>query len=150
MFQNLLERNTNMLYIWDIERIIRDTLNKHQLNIKYEFNNQLTTPMSYNVSTNTIKFNYLRVNGYISIMNVQLRETNENFVKLLLYHEMGYYLDFKKNKHDLRILMYGEEEEKERLQSTIETNAWEYGRTLVPQELLESYDKMRELDKARE
>ncbi|KAA9022288.1 hypothetical protein [Niallia endozanthoxylica] len=136
-----------MLYIWDIERIIRDTLNEHQLTIKYEFNNKLTTPMSYNVSTNTIKFNYLKVNGYISIMNVQLRETNENFVKLLLYHEIGYYLDFKKNKHDLRILMYGDEEEKESLKSKIETNAWEYGRTVVPQELLESYDKMRELDK---
>jgi len=140
------ERNAKMLYIWDIERIIGDTLNEHHLNIKYEFNNKLTAPMSYNVSTNTIKFNYLRINGYISIMNVQLRETDEDFVKLILYHEIGYYLDFKKNKHDLRILMYGDEEEKERLKSTIETNAWEYGRTLVPQKLLESYDKIRELD----
>lgn len=135
-----------MLYIWDIEEIIKDTLNEHNLNIHYEFNNDLTTPMSYNVSTNTIKFNYLKVNGYISIIKIQIKETNENYVKLILYHEIGYYLDFKKNKHDLRILMYGHEEEKERLKSVIETNAWEYGRTLVPQQLVESYDKVRELD----
>lgn len=136
-----------MLYIWDIERIIEGTLNEHKLNIKYEFNNQLTAPMSYNVSINTIKFNYLKINGYISIMNVQVKETDDNLVKIILYHELGYYLDFKKNKHDLRILMYGDEDEKERLKSQIETNAWEYGRTLVPQQLLESYDKVHELNK---
>ncbi|WP_338452888.1 hypothetical protein R4Z09_14090 [Niallia oryzisoli] len=136
-----------MLYIWDIERIIEGTLKEHKLNIKYEFNNKLTAPMSYNVSINTIKFNYLKINGYISIMKVQVKETDENLVKIILYHELGYYLDFKKNKHDLRILMYGDEEEKERLKSEIETNAWEYGRTLVPQQLLESYDKVRELNK---
>ncbi|MCQ6274956.1 hypothetical protein JMM81_08265 [Bacillus sp. V3B] len=136
-----------MLYIWDIEKIIKDTLNEHNLTIHYEFNNDLTTPMSYNVSTNTIKFNYLKVNGYISIMKVNIKETTENYVKIILYHEIGYYLDFKRNKHDLRILMYGHEEEKEKLKSEIETNAWEYGRTLVPQRLLKSYDQMRELDK---
>jgi hypothetical protein len=43
--------------------------------------------------------------------------------------------------------MYGEEEEKEQLLSLIETNSWEYGRTLVPKQLLNSYDKVRELDK---
>ena len=36
---------------------------------------------------------------------------------------------------------------KKSLKSEIETNAWEYGRTLVPEQLLESYDKVRELDK---
>ena len=136
-----------MLYIWDIEKIIADTLNEHNLDIYYEFNNNLTAPMSYNVSTNTIKFNYLKVNGYISIIKNQIKETNENYIKMILYHEIGYYLDFKKNKHDLRILMYGHEKEKEKLKSEIETNAWEYGRTLVPQQLLKSYDKVRELDK---
>ncbi|WP_394232054.1 hypothetical protein [Niallia oryzisoli] len=136
-----------MLYIWDIERIIKETLEEHHLNIKYEFNNELTAPMSYNVSTNTIKFNYLKVNGYISIMKVQLKESNENLVKIILYHEIGYYLDFKKNKHDLRILMYGDDVEKERLKSEIEKNAWEYGRNIVPQPLLESYDKTREVNK---
>ena len=54
-----------MLYIRDIEKIINNTLNEHNLDINYEFNNNLTVPMSYNVSTNTIKFNYLQVNGYI-------------------------------------------------------------------------------------
>ncbi|MGE7768428.1 hypothetical protein [Peribacillus sp. NPDC096540] len=39
------------------------------------------------------------------------------------------------------------EEEKEKLKSEIETNAWDYGRTLIPEQLLESYDKVRELDK---
>lgn len=136
-----------MLYIWDIEKVIEDTLNEHHLPIRYEFNNDLTTPMSYNVSTNTIKFNYLKVNGYISIMKSSIKETNENYIKLILYHEIGYYLDFKKNKHDLRILMYGHEDEKEKLKLTIETNAWEYGRTLVPQQLVESYDQLRELNK---
>lgn len=143
----LKERDSKMLYIWDIEKIIEDTLNEHHLPIHYEFNNDLTAPMSYNVSTNTIKFNYLKVNGYISIMKSSIKETNENYVKLILYHEIGYYLDFKKNKYDLRILMYGHEDEKEKLKSTIETNAWEYGRTLVPQQLVESYDQVRELNK---
>ncbi|OAS86945.1 MULTISPECIES: hypothetical protein [Metabacillus] len=135
-----------MLYTWNIEKIIKDTLDKHNLNINYEFNNNLTVPMSYNVSTNTIKFNYLQVNGYIS--KIRIKETDENFVKILLYHVIGYYLDFKKNKHDLRTLMYGDEEEIEKLKSKIETNAWDYGRTLIPEPLLKSYDKVRELDKA--
>ncbi|WP_338787853.1 hypothetical protein [Metabacillus sp. FJAT-53654] len=135
-----------MLYTWNIEKIIKDTLDKHNLNINYEFNNNLTVPMSYNVSTNTIKFNYLQVNGYIS--KIRIKETDENFVKILLYHVIGYYLDFKKNKHDIRTLMYGDEEEIEKLKSKIETNAWDYGRTLIPEPLLKSYDKVRELDKA--
>jgi hypothetical protein len=134
-----------MLYIWDIEKIIKNTLQEHNLDINYEFNNNLTAPMSYNVSTNTIKFHYLQVNGYMS--KIRIKETDENFVKIILYHEIGYYLDFKKNKHDLRILMYGDEEEIENLKSEIETNAWEYGRTLVPEQLLKSYDKVRELDR---
>lgn len=53
-----------MLYISDIEKIINNTLNEHNLDIIYEFDNNLSAPMSYNVSTNTIKFNYLQVNGY--------------------------------------------------------------------------------------
>ncbi|PLR66966.1 hypothetical protein H4O14_09355 [Bacillus sp. PAMC26568] len=134
-----------MIYIWDIEKIIKNTLHEHNLDINYEFNNNLPAPMSYNVSTNTIKFNYLKVNGYRG--KISIKESDENFVKIILYHEIGYYLDFKKNKHDLRILIYGHEEEKENLFSKIEINAWEYGRTLVPEQLLKSYDKVRELDK---
>ncbi len=125
---NLKESDRVMLYIWDIERIIATTLNEHNLKINYEFNNDLTVPMSYNVSTNTIKFNYLKVNNYISIIKVHTKETIEDYVKIILYHELGYYLDFKKNKHDLRILMYGDKDEQEKLKSEIETNAWEYGR----------------------
>ncbi|MED4694155.1 hypothetical protein [Peribacillus frigoritolerans] len=134
-----------MLYISDIEKIINNTLNEHNLDIIYEFDNNLSAPMSYNVSTNTIKFNYLQVNGYKG--KIRIKETEEDFVKIILYRMIGYYLDFKKNKHDLRILMYGHEEEKEKLKSEIETNAWDYGRTLIPKQLLESYDKVRELDK---
>jgi hypothetical protein len=136
-----------MLYIWDIEKIIEDTLQDHNLNIHYEFDNDLAAPMSYNKSTNTIKFNYLKINGYIGIININMKETNENYVKLILYHVLGYYLDFKKNKHDLRTLKYGEDDEIAMLKTTIETNAWEYGRTLVPEPLLQSYDQVRELDK---
>ncbi|WHX92501.1 hypothetical protein [Peribacillus simplex] len=134
-----------MLYISDIEKIINNTLNEHNLDIIYVFDNNLSAPMSYNVSTNTIKFNYIQVNGYKG--KIRIKETEEAFVKIILYRMIGYYLDFKKNKHDLRILMYGHEEEKEKLKSEIETNAWDYGRTLIPEQLLESYDKVRELDK---
>lgn len=136
-----------MLYIWDIEKIIQNTLHEYKLNIYYEINNKLPAPMSFNVSTNTIKFNYIQVNGYIANINFKIKETDEDCVKIILYHQLGYYLDFKKNKHDLRILKYGEDEEKAQLLTTIETNAWEYGRTLVPEKLLNSYDKVREIDK---
>lgn len=136
-----------MLYFWNIEEIIKNTLVELNLNINVEISNNLNAPMSYNVSTNTIKFNYLKVNGYNAQINFKMKETDENFVKIILYHELGYYLDFKKNKRDLKILLYGEDMEKEQLMSEIETNAWEYGRTLVPQHLLKSYDLMRELDK---
>ena len=136
-----------MLYIWDIEKIIEHTLSEHHLNIHFEFDNDLSSPMSYNVSTNTIKYNYLKVNGYISIININLKETTENYVKIILYHVIGYYLDFKKNKHDVRTLIYGHEDEKEQLKAVIEWNAWEYGRTLVPPELTNAYDKVREIDK---
>lgn len=136
-----------MLYIWDIEKIIEKTLHELNLDMNYEFNNKLTAPMSYNVSHKIIRFNYLQVNGYIAKMNVKIKETDENFVKIILYHVLGFYLDFKKNKHDTRIIMYGEEEEKEQLLALIETNSWEYGRTLVPKPLLASYDQVRELDK---
>ncbi|GGC98163.1 hypothetical protein GCM10007216_31170 [Thalassobacillus devorans] len=133
-----------MLYIWDIETIIEQTKNENQLDIHSEANNQLSSPMSFNVSTNTLTFNYLEVNGYISKMKI--KESDENLVKIMIYHELGYYLTFKKHKHDLRTLMYGEDEEVEALKNEIETNAWEYGRTLAPEELLDSYDKVRELD----
>lgn len=133
-----------MLYIWDIEEIIKNTLQEHNLDINYEVNNNLPAPMSYNVSTNTISFNYLEVNGYIS--KIKIKETEENFVKIMLCHEIGYYLTFKKHKHDLRTLKYGEDDEIAELKSEIETNAWEYGRTLVPVNLLEAYDKVRELN----
>ncbi|MGA9288221.1 MAG: hypothetical protein WBV93_07675 [Anaerobacillus sp.] len=135
-----------MLYIWDVEKIIKTILEEHNLNINYEFNNELTSPMSYNVSSNTIKFNYLQINGYQAQIKVKVKETEENIVKILLYHEIGYYLDFKKHRHDLRILMYEDEEEQQKLLSEIETNAWEFGRKLLPEELLDSYDQVRELD----
>ncbi|MCM3569280.1 hypothetical protein [Neobacillus mesonae] len=135
-----------MLYNWNIEKIIDDTLEEHKLTINYEINNKLAAPMSYNVSTNTIKFNYLQVNSYIN--KIRINETDENFVKIILYRVIGYYLDFKKNKHDLRTIMYGEDDEIEELKTKIETNAWEYGRTLVPEQLLRAYDQVRELDKA--
>lgn len=134
-----------MLYIWKIEEIINSTLEEHNLDINYEINNKLTVPMSFNVSTKTIKFNYLQVNGYIS--KIRIKETAENVVKIILYHAIGYYLDFKKNKHDLRTLMYGEDWEIEKLKTQIETNAWEFGRKLVPEPLLQSYDLVRKLDK---
>ena len=136
-----------VLYIWDIEKIILHTLNEHRLNINYEFSNTLTAPMSYNVSTNTIKFNYLKVNGYIAKINFKIKETDENLLTLMLYHEIGYYLDFKKNKHDIRTLMYGEDDEKEQLMSEIEKNSWDYGRKIVPEHLVNAYDHLRELDK---
>ncbi|WP_035333099.1 hypothetical protein [Cytobacillus firmus] len=136
-----------MLYIWDIEKIILHTLNEQRLNINYEFSNTLASPMSCNVTTNTIKFNYLKVNGYIAKINFKIKETDENLVKLMLYHEIGYYLDFKKNKHDIRTLMYGEDDEKEQLMAEIEKNSWDYGREIVPEHLVNAYDQFRELDK---
>ena len=137
-----------MLYIWNIERIIITTLKELNLDINCEFNNDLAVPMSYNVSTKTIKFNYLQINGYISEL-FKLKESEENIVKLILYHELGYYLDFKKNKRDLKILKYGEDNEREELQLEIEANAWEYGRTLVPDQLVKSYDKIHGFEKLR-
>jgi hypothetical protein len=136
-----------VLYIWDIEKIIIHTLNELRLNINYEFSNTLASPMSYNVSTNTIKFNYIKVNGYIAKINFKIKETDENLIKLMLYHEIGYYLDFKKNKHDIRTLMYGEDDEKEQLMAEIEKNSWDYGRKIVPEHLVQAYDHFRELAK---
>jgi len=135
-----------MLYTWNIENIIKETLEELGLEINFEFDNSLKAPMSFNISTNTIKFNYLQINGYKAKINNKIRESDENFVKLILFHEVGYYLDFKKNKHDLRILMYGGEDEKKILMRQIEKNAWVFGRTVVPDHLLVAYDKMRELD----
>ncbi|MBT2728536.1 hypothetical protein J7E63_16550 [Bacillus sp. ISL-75] len=136
-----------MLYIRDIEAIIENTLQEHQLTIEYEMNNKLLAPMSYNVSTNTIKFNYLQINGYIANINFKIKEADEDCVKIILYRQLGYYLEFKNNKHDLRVLKYFEDEEKAQLLAKIETNAWDSGRTLVPEKLVDSYDKVRELDK---
>ncbi|WP_026567159.1 hypothetical protein [Bacillus sp. UNC41MFS5] len=136
-----------MIYIWEIEKIIEHTLQEHKLTIEYEINNTLPAPMSFNVSTNTLKFNYLKINGYIANINFKIKEKDEDCVKIILYHQLGYYLDFKKNKHDLRIIKYGEDDEKAQLLTKIETNAWEYGRTLVPEKLVNSYDKVRQLDK---
>lgn len=136
-----------MMYFWEIEEIIKKTLQELNLNLAYEIDNQLKAPMSFNISTNTIKFNYIQINQYKAKMNVRMKETDENFVKLMLYREIGYYLDFKKNKHDLRTLMYGGEEEKKILMRTIEKNAWIFGRTLVPEQLLNAYDTLHELDK---
>jgi hypothetical protein len=136
-----------MLYFWDIEQIIKTTLQELNLDINVEISNNLNAPMNYNVSTNTIKFNYIKVNGYYAQINFKIKETDEHFIKIMLYHELGYYLDFKKNKRDLRILLYGEDKEKEQLMAEIEKNAWDYGRTLVPEHLVKSYDLVRELDK---
>lgn len=136
-----------MLFMWDIEKIILEILKELKLKINVEFNNQLRSPMSYNVSTNTIKFNYLEINGYNAKINFKIKETDENFVRIILYRELGYYLEYRRNPRILRVLLYGEEEEKKQLLEEIEENAWEYGRTLVPQHLLKAYDQVRELDK---
>ncbi|WP_408010059.1 hypothetical protein ACJROX_07165 [Pseudalkalibacillus sp. A8] len=132
-----------MLYIWDIERIIENTLQELNLDINCEFDNTLTVPMSYNLSTNTIKFNYLQVNGYKG--KIRVKETEENFVRILVYRMVGYYLE--KNRIDLRTLLYGGEDQKEELRAKIDEYSWEYGRKVVPERLLESYDQVRELDK---
>src|SRR6478672_13876702 len=136
-----------MLYIWNIEKIITNTLQDLKLNINVEFSDKLTAPMSYNVSTNTIKFNYIQINGYNAKINFKIKETDENFVKIILYHELGYYLEFRRNPRVLRTLIYGEEKEKEQLLAEIEENSWVYGRTLVPKYLINAYDQVRELDK---
>lgn len=136
-----------MLYIWDIEKIIKNTLQELRLNMKVEFSDKLTEPMIYNGSTNTIKFNYIQINGYNAKLNFKIRETDENFVKIILYHELGYYLEFRKNPRVLKTLIYGKEEEKKQFLAEIEENAWELGRTLVPENLLQAYDQVRELDK---
>ncbi|MEH7549808.1 MULTISPECIES: hypothetical protein [Bacillaceae] len=136
-----------MLYIRDIEKIIENTLQEHKLTVDYEFNNNIPSPMSFNVSNTTIKFNYLQINGYIANINFKIKETDADCVKLILYHQLGYYLAFKNNKHDLRVLKYFGDEKKAQLLAKIESNAWDYGRTLVPEKLLNSYDKVRELDK---
>ncbi|PYZ98975.1 hypothetical protein CR205_10525 [Alteribacter lacisalsi] len=136
-----------MLYVSKIDKIIKDTLNEHNLEINYTFSDSLEVPMSYNKSTNTIKCNYIRLNGYKSVMNSRLKESDENFVRLIIYRQIGHYLDFKNNWHDLRTLMYGEDDEKEELRAKLNYNAWEYGRTLVPEHLLHAYDKFRELEK---
>ncbi len=136
-----------MLYMWDIEKIIMNILKELKLKINVEFNNQLSSPMSYNVSTNTIKFNYLEINGYNAKINFKVKETDENFVRIILYRQLGYYLEFRKNSRILWVLQYGEEEVKEQLLAEVEENAWEHGRTLVPQHLLKAYDRVREMDK---
>ncbi|MEH6957534.1 hypothetical protein [Neobacillus drentensis] len=136
-----------MLYIRDIEKIIEHTLQEHKLTIDYEINNNLLAPMSFNISTNTIKFNYLQINGYIANIIFKIKESDEDCVKIILYHQLGYYLAFKNNKHDLRVLKYFKDEKKAQLLGKIETNAWDYGRTLVPERLINSYDEVRELDK---
>ncbi|MCQ6280023.1 hypothetical protein [Bacillus sp. EB600] len=136
-----------MLYIWDIEEIVKNTLQELKLNINVEFSDKLIAPMSYNVSTNTIKFNYIQINGYNAKINFKIKETDENFVKIILYHELSYYLEFRKNTRVLKTLYYGEEEEKKQLLAEIEENAWEYGRTLVSDNLLNAYDQVRALDK---
>jgi hypothetical protein len=136
-----------MLYIWDIEMIIKNTLQGLKLNINVEFSDKLKAPMIYNVSTNTIKFNYIQINGYNAKINFKIRETDENFVKVILYHVLGYYLEFRKNTRVMKTLIYGKKEEKEQLLAEIEENAWELGRSLVPEYLLKSYDQVREMDK---
>ncbi len=136
-----------MLHIWDIEKIIKNVLQELKLKINVEFNNELTAPMSYNVSTNTIKFNYIQINGYNAKINFKVKETDENFVKIILYHQLGYYLEYRKNTRVLKTLIYGKEEEKEQLLAEIEENSWKWGRTLVPEYLLKAYDQVRELDK---
>lgn len=136
-----------MLYIWDIEKIIVNILQELKLKINVESNKKLTAPMSYNVSTNTIKFNYIQINGYNAKINFKIKETDENFVKIILYHQLGYYLEYRKNTRVLKTLIYGKEEEKEQLLAEIEENSWECGRTLVPEYLLKAYDQVRELDK---
>jgi hypothetical protein len=136
-----------MLYIWDIEMIIKNTLQGLKLNINVEFSDKLKAPMIYNVSTNTIKFNYIQINGYNAKINFKIRETDENFVKIILYHELGYYLEFRKNTRVMKTLIYGKKEEKEQLLAEIEENAWELGRSLVPEYLLKAYDQVREMDK---
>ncbi|WP_026573988.1 hypothetical protein [Bacillus sp. UNC438CL73TsuS30] len=136
-----------MLYMWNIEKIIKSTLQELKFNINVESSNKLTAPMSYNVATNTIKFNYLQINGYNGKLNFKIKETDENFVKLILYLQLGYYLEFRKNTRVLKTLIYGEEKEKEQFLAEIEENAWEYGRTLVPEYLLKAYDQVRELNK---
>ena len=44
-----------------------------------------------------------------------MKETDENFLKIILYHELGYYLEYRRNPRDLKTFLYGEEKEKQLL-----------------------------------
>ncbi|ELK44943.1 hypothetical protein [Halobacillus sp. BAB-2008] len=133
-----------MLYIRNIETIIEEIYQENQLDLQYEVNSTLPSPMSFNVSTNTLAYNYLQVNGYMS--KVKIQESEEDFVRIMIYRELGYYITFKKHRPDMRTLLYGGDAEVAELKAEIETNAWDYGRELVPDRLKQSYDIVRERD----
>jgi hypothetical protein len=104
----------------------------------------LTKAMKYNVTNNTIKFNHMQINGYKTRTNLNI--SDEEFALIILYHEMGHYLDFKENKYNFDQSKWTQEEKRLFMQER-EINAWKYGRTLVSNELLKLYDKIQTLDK---
>ena len=34
----------------------------------------------------------------ISKIKIKVKETDEDFVKIILYHELGYYLEYRRNR----------------------------------------------------
>ncbi|OMD67605.1 hypothetical protein [Paenibacillus odorifer] len=118
----------------NIESIIEQIL--HELNIEASIESDYEhSPMAYNYRTNTFKFSKdliekdLTCNGLISLV----------YVKLLTYHEVGHYLDFKKNLNS--VLMLDKLVEID-VQIALEENAWDLGRTVVPEDMREEFDEI--------
>lgn len=88
--------------------------------------------MAYNYETNTFKYSE----------RLSLKESEEfdieteRFVILLTYHELGHYLDFQSNPYKVQYI----NDHKKQLE--LEEGAWDYGKTIIPDELIEDFDRI--------
>lgn len=99
--------------------------------------------MAYHFKDNIIKYNlkYLRANkGQINEFDSM---DDETFFELGIYHEIGHYLDYQRNK-DRALEREANDDPDYNFKLVGEQNAWKYGKEILPDKYIESFDILNE------
>lgn len=113
-----------------IKQILLEKNIKANIEAEYEY-----SPMAYNYRTDTFKFSN-------NLIQQELDWNGFNpltYVRLLTYHEVGHYLDFKGNHLSVSMLDNLIDID---VQIALEENAWKLGMTVVPQDLKDGFDEI--------
>jgi hypothetical protein len=126
--------------------LIQDTISLHTNNTcKLLEEHEHAFSMAYHLKDNVIKYNLtslekMKENGPLKHLS------DEEFFEVCIYHELGHYLDYKRNPDRSSVRMKNDNPELEFL-FIGEQNAWRYGKEILPlyrNDLSKHFDTLNE------